>query len=129
LHTGDIGWRDELGYVTITDRKKEMIKYKGFSIAPAQIEAIFLEHPSVADVAVIARADAVAGEIPKALVVLRPGYEQQNVDELLAWVNSRLATYKNVRELEYIEAIPRNPSGKILRRILRARAQERQANG
>lgn len=124
LHTGDIGWRDEQGYVTITDRKKEMIKYKGFSIAPAQIEALLLEHPAVADVAVIAKPDEAAGEIPKAFVVLRGGHENQAADELLAWVNGKLATYKNVRELEYIAAIPRNPSGKILRRILKE--QERQ---
>lgn len=126
LHTGDIGWRDETGYVTITDRKKEMIKYKGFSIAPAQIEALLLEHPAVADVAVIAKADETAGEIPKAFVVLRNGHTDQAADELLAWVNSRLATYKNVRELEYIAAIPRNPSGKILRRILKEQEKQRQ---
>lgn len=125
LHTGDIGWRDEHGYVTITDRKKEMIKYKGFSIAPAQIEALLLEHPAVADAAVVAKPDAEAGEIPKAFVVLRSGHENQNANELLTWVNSKLATYKSVRELEYIDAVPRNPSGKILRRILKARGQER----
>lgn len=126
LHTGDIGWRDELGYVTITDRKKEMIKYKGFSIAPAQIEALLLEHPAVADVAVIAKADETAGEIPKAFVVLRNGHADQAADELLTWVNSKLATYKNVRELEYIAAIPRNPSGKILRRILKEQEKQKQ---
>src|SRR5437660_7998678 len=87
LYTGDIGWRDEEGYVTITDRKKEMIKFKGFSVAPAQIEALLLEHPSVADVAVIAKPDEEAGEVPKAFVVLRMGYEQQSTDELLVWAN------------------------------------------
>lgn len=119
LYTGDIGWRDEQGYVTVTDRKKEMIKYKGFSIAPAQIEALLLEHPAVADAAVIAKANAEAGEIPKAFVVLRTGYESQQLDELLLWVNSKLSTYKHVREIEGIDAIPRNPSGKILRRVLK----------
>ncbi len=127
LHTGDIGWRDEHGYITITDRKKEMIKYKGFSIAPAQIEALFLEHPAVADIAVIAKPDTEAGEIPKAFIVLRQGYADQDADELLAWVNSKLATYKNVREIEYTTSIPRNPSGKILRRILKE--QEKQKLG
>jgi long-chain acyl-CoA synthetase len=126
LHTGDIGWRDEHGYVTITDRKKEMIKYKGFSIAPAQIEALLLEHPAVADVAVIARPDAEAGEIPKAFVVLRHGHEDQDADELMAWVNGKLATYKNVRELEYSQSIPRNPSGKILRRVLKEQEKQKQ---
>ena len=125
LYTGDIGWRDENGYVTITDRKKEMIKYKGFSVAPAQIEALLLEHPAVLDVAVIARASEEAGEIPKACIVLRRGYENQSADELMAWVNSQLAGYKHVREIEYVDAIPRNPSGKILRRVLRERERER----
>ncbi len=124
LYTGDIGWRDEEGYVTITDRKKELIKFKGFSVAPAQIEALLLEHPAVADAAVIAKADTEAGEVPKAFVVLRAGYEMLSSDELLAWANGKLATYKNVREVEFIDVIPRNPSGKILRRLLKE--QERQ---
>jgi long-chain acyl-CoA synthetase len=127
LYTGDIGWRDEEGYVTITDRKKEMIKYKGFSVAPAQIEALLLEHPSIADVAVIAKPSEEAGEVPKAFVVLKAGYENQSSDELIAWANGKLANYKNVREIEFIDAIPRNPSGKILRRILKE--QERQKMG
>ena len=127
LYTGDIGWRDEDGYVTITDRKKEMIKYKSFSVAPAQIEALLLEHPAVADVAVIAKPDEEAGEIPKAFVVLRPGHEGQSGEELMTWLNGKLATYKNVREIEFIDAIPRNPSGKILRRILKE--QERRKMG
>ena len=119
LYTGDIGWRDEEGYVTITDRKKELIKYKSFSVAPAQLEALLLEHPAVADAAVIAKPDDEAGEIPKAFVVLRAGYEIQDMGELMTWVNDKIATYKNVREIEIIDAIPRNPSGKILRRLLK----------
>ena len=125
LYTGDIGWRDEEGYVTVTDRKKEMIKYKGFSVAPAQIEALLLEHPAVADAAVVAKRHEEAGEVPKAFVVLRASYENQNADELMAWVNGKLATYKNVREVEFIEAIPRNPSGKILRRVLKEQEQQK----
>ncbi len=124
LYTGDIGWRDEEGYVTITDRKKELIKYKGFSVAPAQVEALLLEHPAVADVAVIPKQDEEAGEVPKAFVVLKVGYEDQSAEELMAWVNDRLATYKNVREIAFIDAIPRNPSGKILRRVLKEREQD-----
>lgn len=119
LYTGDIGWRDEEGYVTITDRKKELIKYKGFSVAPAQIEALLLEHPAVADVAVVGKPDVQAGEIPRAFIVLRKGYENQSAEALMDWVNARLATFKNVREVEFIDAIPRNPSGKILRRLLK----------
>jgi long-chain acyl-CoA synthetase len=126
LYTGDIGWRDEQGYITITDRKKELIKYKGFSVAPAQIEALLLEHPAVADVAVIAQADAEAGEVPKAFVVRRAGYEHLAPDELVAWANGKLAAYKNVREVEFIDAIPRNPSGKILRRILKEQERQKQ---
>ena len=127
LYTGDIGWCDEEGYVTITDRKKELIKYKGFSVAPAQLEALLLEHPAVADVAVIAKPSEEAGEVPKAFVVRRASYEHVSAGELLMWSNDKLATYKNVREIEFIDAIPRNPSGKILRRILKE--QERQKMG
>jgi long-chain acyl-CoA synthetase len=125
LYTGDIGWRDKAGYVTVTDRKKEMIKYKGFSVAPAQVESLLLEHPAVADVAVIGKPSEQAGEIPKAYIVLRAGFTDQSADELMAWVNARLSAYKHVREVEYIEAIPRNPSGKILRRVLKEREQQR----
>jgi long-chain acyl-CoA synthetase len=125
FYTGDIGRRDKEGYVTLTDRKKEMIKYKGFSIAPAQLEALLLEHPAVADVAVIAKPDEEAGEIPKAFVVLRQGYEHVGEAELMLWANGKLATFKNVREIEFIDAIPRNPTGKILRRILKEREQQK----
>jgi long-chain acyl-CoA synthetase len=125
LHTGDIGWRDEEGYVTITDRKKELIKFKGLSVAPAQIEALLLEHPAVLDVAVVAKPDEAAGEVPKAFVVRRAGYENLSADELVAWANGKLATYKNVREVEFIDVIPRNPSGKILRRVLKERERQR----
>jgi long-chain acyl-CoA synthetase len=124
LYTGDIGWRDEEGYVMVTDRKKEMIKFKGFSVAPAQIEALLLEHPAVADVAVIAKPNEEAGEIPKAFIVLRAGYEDLSGNELMSWANGKLAAFKNVREIEFIDAVPRNPSGKILRRVLKE--QERQ---
>jgi long-chain acyl-CoA synthetase len=119
LYTGDIGWRDEVGYVTVTDRKKELIKYRSWSVAPAQLEALLLEHEAVADVAVIGKPDEEAGEIPKAFVVRRAGHEQVSAEELIEWANGKLATFKNVREVEFIEAIPRNPSGKILRRILK----------
>ncbi len=125
LYTGDIGWRDEEGYVTITDRKKELIKVKGFSVAPAQIEALLLEHPAVVDVAVIAKPHEEAGEVPKAFVVLRVGHEHVSAAELLAWANGKLATFKNVREIEFIDTIPRNPSGKILRRVLKQQEQQR----
>jgi long-chain acyl-CoA synthetase len=125
LYTGDIGFLDAEGYVTITDRKKEMIKFKGFSVAPAQIEALLLEHPAVADVAVIAKPDTDAGEVPKAFVILKAGSESLSAADLMAWANGKLASYKNVREIEFTDVIPRNPSGKILRRILKERERQR----
>jgi long-chain acyl-CoA synthetase len=117
LHTGDIGWFDERGYTYIQDRKKEMIKYKGFGIAPAEIEALLLEHPGVADVAVIGKPDPEAGEVPKAFVV--PKSSTVTTDELTAFARGRLAGYKALHEVEFVQAIPKNPSGKILRRVLK----------
>ncbi|MBN9392998.1 MAG: long-chain fatty acid--CoA ligase [Chloroflexi bacterium] len=121
LFTGDIGSMDEEGYVIISDRKKEMIKYKGFGIAPAEIEALLFEHPAVADVAVIPKPDEEAGEIPKAFVVLRATADPITPDDLVKWANGKLAGYKNLREVEFIDAIPKNPSGKLLRRVLKDR--------
>jgi long-chain acyl-CoA synthetase len=125
LYTGDIGAMDELGYIIILDRKKEMIKYKGFGIAPAELEALLFEHPAIADVAVIGKPDDEAGEIPKAYVVLKAG-QQITQDELIEFANGKLAGYKNIREIEFIEAIPKTASGKILRRVLKAQERERQ---
>jgi long-chain acyl-CoA synthetase len=117
LHTGDIGWFDESGYTHIQDRKKEMIKYKGFGIAPAEIEALLLEHPGVADVAVIGKPDPEAGEVPKAFVV--PKSPAVTIAELADFARGRLAGYKALHEIEFVQAIPKNPSGKILRRVLK----------
>ncbi|HEY5639522.1 MAG TPA: AMP-binding protein [Dehalococcoidia bacterium] len=117
IATGDIVSLDEEGYVTILDRKKEMIKYKGYQIAPAELEALLLEHPDVMDSAVIPKRDAESGEIPKAFVLIREGKEV-SIDELLGFVAERVAPYKKVREIEFVEAIPKTPSGKILRREL-----------
>ncbi|HSF06036.1 MAG TPA: long-chain-fatty-acid--CoA ligase [Methylomirabilota bacterium] len=116
LHTGDIGRIDERGYVTVTDRKKEMIKYKGFGIAPAEIEALLFEHPGVADVAVIGKPDPEAGEVPKAFVVRQD--RALTAEALLGWARGRLAGYKTLHEVEFVEAIPKTASGKILRRVL-----------
>lgn len=120
LHTGDIARKDAEGYVYIVDRKKEMIKYKGFGIAPAELEAVLHEHPAVADCAVVPRRDPEAGEIPRAFVVRAPGATASE-DELMRFVAGRVATYKQVRAVTFIDAIPKNPSGKILRRVLRDR--------
>ncbi|MDP9180852.1 MAG: AMP-binding protein [Chloroflexota bacterium] len=117
IRTGDIVSMDEEGYVTILDRKKEMIKYKGYQIAPAELEALLLEHPAVMDSAVIPKRDAESGEVPKAFVLVRQGHKV-TIEELMAFVEERVAPYKKVREIEFVEAIPKTPSGKILRREL-----------
>ena len=116
LRTGDIASADADGYVRIHDRKKEMIKYKGYQIAPAELESLLMEHPGVRDAAVIPKADLEAGEVPKAFVV--PKADGLNLDEVLAFVAERVAPYKKIRHIEVVEAIPKNPSGKILRRQL-----------
>ncbi len=123
LYTGDIGRIDARGYVTVTDRKKEMIKYKGFGIAPAEIEALLFEHPAVADVAVIGKPDPEAGEVPKAFVVRKDG--ALTAEALLGWARGRLAGYKTLHEVEFVDAIPKTASGKILRRILTEQERQR----
>ncbi|TMC17141.1 MAG: long-chain fatty acid--CoA ligase [Chloroflexi bacterium] len=120
LYTGDIGHLDADGSLFIVDRKKEMIKYKAFSIAPAELEALLLEHSAVLDAAVIGVPDDEAGEVPKGFVVLRPG-QQATAEELIIFVNGKLAGYKKLHYLEFIDAIPKVPSGKILRRELKER--------
>lgn len=119
LYTGDIGHVDTDGYTYIVDRKKEMIKYKGFGIAPAEIESLLMEHPAVMDSAVIGVPDDEAGEVPKGFVVIRKGYENVTPDEIIAFVNGKLAGYKKIHEVEFISAIPKVASGKILRRELK----------
>jgi acyl-CoA synthetase (AMP-forming)/AMP-acid ligase II len=118
LHTGDIARVDADGHFFIVDRVKELIKYKGWQIAPAELEAILLTHPSVADAAVIGVPDDEAGELPKVFVVRRG---EVSAEEILAFVAARVAPYKKVRALEFIDKIPKSPSGKILRRLLAAR--------
>ena len=120
FHTGDVGRKDERGYVFIVDRKKEFIKYKGFGVGPAEVEAVLCEHPAIADAGVIGKADAEAGEIPKAFVQLRPN-TTATADEIMAFVKERIADYKRVREVEFIDKVPRTASGKILRRELAER--------
>jgi acyl-CoA synthetase (AMP-forming)/AMP-acid ligase II len=115
VHTGDVGRIDRDGYLFIVDRLKELIKYKGYQVAPAELEALLLTHPDVADAAVVRYPDAEAGEIPKAFVVLRSAI---SAAELMAYVAARVAPYKKVRRVEFIDAIPKSPSGKILRREL-----------
>ena len=119
LHTGDIAVRDEDGFYFIVDRLKELIKYKGFQVPPAELEAILINHPEVADCAVIGVPDEDAGEIPKAFVV--PAGDSVDPDELMGYVADKVSPQKRVRQIEEIEAIPKAASGKILRRELRDR--------
>ena len=121
LHTGDIGRVDEEGYFSIVDRLKELIKYKGYQVPPAELEAVLLSHPCVADAAVIGVPHDDAGEVPKAFVVLK---DEVAPDALLHYVAERVASYKRIRSVEVIDAIPRSPAGKILRRVLKARVHQ-----
>jgi len=126
LHTGDVGYADEDGHFFIVDRAKELIKYKGFQVPPAELEAILLTHPCVADAAVIPYPDDEAGEVPKAVVVLKAEITPQAIMEFVA---ERVAPHKRIRKLEFIDKIPRSASGKILRRILvHSDRERRQAN-
>jgi acyl-CoA synthetase (AMP-forming)/AMP-acid ligase II len=120
LHTGDIGVVDDDGFFEIVDRLKELIKYKGYQVAPAELEALIQTHPQVADVAVIGVPDEECGELPKAFVVASA--DGCDHDELMAWVADQVSPQKRVRLVEEIDAIPKSPSGKILRRELKARA-------
>jgi acyl-CoA synthetase (AMP-forming)/AMP-acid ligase II len=115
LHTGDIGYADEDGHFFIVDRAKELIKYKGLQVAPAELEAVLVTHPCVADAAVIPCPDEEAGEVPKAIVVLRQASEPEAI---LKFVAERVAPHKKIRYVEFVDTIPKSPSGKILRRVL-----------
>ncbi|CAA9486923.1 MAG: 4-coumarate--CoA ligase 1 [uncultured Solirubrobacteraceae bacterium] len=117
--TGDVACIDEDGSVAIVDRLKELIKYKGYHVAPAELEAVLLSHPQVADAAVVASPDEEAGEVPKAFLVLEDAGDPQDVaQEVMAYVAERVAPYKRVRRHEIVDAVPRTPSGKIVRRGL-----------
>jgi acyl-CoA synthetase (AMP-forming)/AMP-acid ligase II len=123
LHTGDVGLFDDDGELFVVDRLKELIKVKGYQVAPAHLEAMLLQHASVADAAVIGIADDEAGELPKAFVVLRvPG---TSAEEIIADTARRLAPHERIRIVEFVDAIPKSPSGKILRRVLRDRDASR----
>jgi len=117
LLTGDIGKMDEDGYFYITDRKKDLIKYKGYSVYPREIEDVIYEHPAVKLCAVIGKLDPVAGEIPKAFIVLKEG-KTTTAEEIKEFVNSKVAPYKAVREVEFRTELPMTLVGKVLRRVL-----------
>ena len=119
--TGDIAEVDGDGFVQIVDRVKELIKYKGYQVAPAELEAVLISHPLIADAAVVASPDEEAGEVPKAFLVLKENQSMDREDaaqQVMAYVTGQVAHYKRVRRYEFVEAIPRTPSGKIVRREL-----------
>jgi acyl-CoA synthetase (AMP-forming)/AMP-acid ligase II len=118
LHSGDIGHVDDDGYFYIVDRVKELIKYKGLQVAPAELEAVLVSHPAIADAAVVRAPDEEAGEVPKAFVVTKTELSAQQV---IDYVAGRVAPHKKVRAVEFIDEIPRSLSGKILRRVLMER--------
>ncbi|MEZ5144571.1 MAG: 4-coumarate--CoA ligase family protein [Acidimicrobiales bacterium] len=122
LHTGDIGHIDADGHLYIVDRLKELIKYKGFQVPPAELEAVLLTHPAVADAAVVGLPDEEAGEIPVAYVVLKEG-QQVTGEDIQAFVADEVAHYKQVRVVHLVDAVPKSASGKILRRVLRDQAR------
>ena len=119
LRTGDIARVDDSGVWWIVDRLKELIKYKGYQVAPAELEAVLLEHPLVSDAAVVGAPDPAAGEIPTAWVVADASLD---AGDLMGWVAGQVAPYKRIRSVHFVDTIPRSPAGKILRRELRAMA-------
>lgn len=124
VHTGDVGRVDADGWLFVVDRVKELIKYKGYQVAPAELEALLLTHASIADAAVIGVNDADGNEIPKAFLVRQPGTPDLTAEDVMAYVAAHVAPYKKIRRVEFVDAVPRAVSGKILRRELRDREKE-----
>ncbi|WP_217546630.1 4-coumarate--CoA ligase family protein [Streptomyces sp. GbtcB6] len=123
LHTGDVGHVDADGWLFVVDRVKELIKYKGFQVAPAELEALLLTHPGIADAAVVGDYNDDGNEIPHAFVVRQPTAGDLTENETMLYVAERVAPYKRVRKVTFITGVPRAASGKILRRELRAVAK------
>ncbi|MCU1404843.1 MAG: AMP-dependent synthetase [Glaciihabitans sp.] len=123
LRTGDIATVDAAGIYTIVDRLKELIKYKGYQVAPAVLEAVLLRHPLIADSAVIGVTDEDGQEIPKAYVVLQPD-ALLSTDDVMSYVQPLVARHERIRRVEFIDAIPKSTAGKILRKELRARERQ-----
>ena len=126
LRSGDVGYVDELGELFVVDRLKELIKYKGRQVAPAELEAILLSHPAVVDAGVIPSPDEEAGEVPKAFVVLKG---KASAEELMEFVAQQVAPHKRIRLVEFVKEIPKSPAGKILRRLLVQRERTRIQSG
>jgi acyl-CoA synthetase (AMP-forming)/AMP-acid ligase II len=130
LRTGDIGYCDDEGRLFVVDRLKELIKHNGKQVAPAELEALLLSHPAIADAAVIGRPDEASGEIPKAFVVLKTGTTaaamSDTAEEIMDFVAARVARYKRIQLVEFVSEIPKSPAGKILHRVLKEREAKRQ---
>ena len=127
LHTGDIGYVDDSGNYFIVDRVKELIKFKGFQVPPAELESKLLGHEAVADCAVIPSPDEEAGEVPKAYIVLKPGKEI-TAEEIMEYIAAMVSPHKRIRLVEFVDEIPKSASGKILRRVLVQKERERIAS-
>jgi 4-coumarate--CoA ligase len=121
LHTGDIGYIDDDDELFIVDRLKELIKYKGFQVAPAELEALLFSHPKISDAAVVPMKDEAAGEVPVAFVVRSNGHTDLTEDEIKQFISKQVVFYKRISRVFFIDAIPKSPSGKILRKDLRAK--------
>ncbi|KAK4845614.1 hypothetical protein QYF36_007098 [Acer negundo] len=118
MRTGDLCYIDEAGFLFVVDRLKELIKYKGYQVAPVELEQLLLSHPDIADAAVIPYPDEVAGQVPMAFVV-RQLRSNLNQAQIMDFVAKRVAPYKKIRRVAFVNSIPKNPSGKILRKELR----------
>jgi 4-coumarate--CoA ligase len=121
LHTGDVGFVDDDDEIFIVDRLKELIKYKGFQVAPAELEAMLIAHASIADAAVVPMKDDASGEIPVAFVVRSEGADGITEDEIKQYVAKQVVFYKRLQKVFFVSSIPKAPSGKILRKDLRAK--------
>jgi fatty-acyl-CoA synthase len=129
LRSGDLGHVDAEGYFFMTDRLKRMVNTAGFKVWPAEVEALLYRHPAVQEACVVGTPDARRGEVVKALVVRRAGHEQLSARALIAWARRLLAAYKCPRQVEFVPALPRSGSGKVMWRELQERERSRGGNG
>jgi acyl-CoA synthetase (AMP-forming)/AMP-acid ligase II len=124
LATGDLGYVDEDGNVFVVDRLKDLIKVSAYQVAPAELEALLVAHPRVADAAVVRRPDERHGEVPVAAVVPRGMAGEVDAEGIMAWVAERVAPHKRLRAVRFVDEIPRTPTGKLLRRLLTERGRQ-----